>query len=269
MVLSILVAIFPLSVIFHRYFSLDEDTKRDIWTVYFFMFNYLSIQFSFAITTVFKLLKSWYNREQKHRELEKVTVETELKFLKSQINPHFLFNTLNSLYALTLKNSEQSPDVVLKLSNILRYVLYEGAKQKRVPLSKEIDYLKSYLELEKMRLGERVDVQFDIYGDFEDKFIEPMLFVSFVENSFKHGAGGNVKGAWVKVSARVDDESKFHLNVSNSKSKAKINKDKTYQGGIGLTNTKKRLELLYPKSHTLKVEELEDKFNVNLEIQLR
>jgi LytS/YehU family sensor histidine kinase len=173
------------------------------------------------------------------------------------------------LYALTLKKSDLAPDIVLKLSNILRYVLYEGASQKRVSFYKEIEYLESYLELEKIRLGDRVRVELNIIGNFENKYIEPMLFINFVENSFKHGAAGNADKAWVDVKLELV-ENEVILNVKNSlgKSKIKIKKDKTYVGGIGLANTKKRLNLLYPNSHNLEIGEKEGKFEVQLKINL-
>ena len=266
-VLSILSIIFPLALLFHKFFSLDEESKKSIWSFTFFLFNFSSVMFSVAITSVIKLIKSWYVRDQAHKDLKKTTMESELRFLKSQINPHFLFNVLNSLYALTLKKSELAPDIVLKLSNILRYVLYEGASQKQVPFYKEIEYLESYLELEKIRLGERVKVDLEIKGDFTNKYIEPMLFINFVENSFKHGAAGNIDKAWVDIKLELSNNIVL-LNVKNSLGKNKIKKDKTYVGGIGLANTAKRLNLLYPNRHDLEIEEKEGKFEVQLKINL-
>lgn len=267
-ILSIFAILFPLAIIFHKFFSLDQESKNSIWSLTFFLFNFSSVVFSVAISSVIKLFKSWYIRDQAHKDLKKLTVETELKFLKSQINPHFLFNSLNSLYALTLMSSEKAPDVVLKLSNILRYVLYEGASQKKVPFVKEIEYLESYLELEKLRLGERVRVDLEIIGNFEEKYIEPMLFINFVENGFKHGAAGNLKGAWVEVKLEYSEDNKLLLDVKNSVGKSKITKDKTYVGGIGLANTKKRLNLLYPGKHDLNITETEKQFEVRLIIDL-
>ena len=265
--LSILSIIFPLAILFHKFFSLDEESKKSIWSFTFFLFNFSSVLFSVAITSVIKIIKSWYIRDQAHKDLKKTTLESELRFLKSQINPHFLFNVLNSLYALTLKKSDLAPDIVLKLSNILRYVLYEGASQKRVPFYKEIEYLESYLELEKIRLGDRVKVELEVNGNFENKYIEPMLFINFVENSFKHGAAGNADKAWVDIKLELV-ENEVTLNVKNSLGKSKIKKDKTYVGGIGLANTKKRLDLLYPNSHNLEIGEKEGNFEVQLKINL-
>ena len=266
-ILSILSIIFPLALLFHKFFSLDEESKKSIWSFTFFLFNFSSVLFSVAITSVIKLIKSWFVRDQAHKDLKKTTLESELRFLKSQINPHFLFNVLNSLYALTLKKSDLAPDIVLKLSNILRYVLYEGASQKRVPFYKEIEYLESYLELEKIRLGDRVKVDLDIKGDFSNKYIEPMLFINFVENSFKHGASSNTDNSWISIGLALK-ENEVTLSVKNSLGKSKIKKDKTYVGGIGLTNTKKRLDLLYPNSHDLEIGEKEGKFEVQLKIKL-
>jgi len=215
-----------------------------------------------VLIMVLKLLKNWYDEEQSKKQLMQVNLETELKFLKSQINPHFLFNSLNNLYALTLKKSDDAPEVVLRLSNILRYVLYETGEGE-VPLQKEIQYIKDYIDLEKIRLGNRVDIRFESEGDTSNKVIEPMLFLTFVENSFKHGAAAAIEKGWVdiRLNATVD---KIQFKISNSVNATSPAELASNPGGIGLENLQKRLNLLYPGKYTLDLIESDSSFTVDL-----
>lgn len=259
--LSIIAVSFPISVIVHKLVN-NRDLKNMVWSWNFFLITFLTVLFSVVLILVLKLLKNWYQEEQSKRQLQKINLETELKFLKSQINPHFLFNSLNNLYALTLKKSDDAPEVVLKLSNILRYVLYETVEGK-VPLSKEIQYLKDYIELEHIRLGNRVDIRFTIEGDLENKIIEPMLFLTFVENSFKHGAAQSIDKGWVDIKLDTT-QNDIHFVISNSKSPKYADILNAGHGGIGLENLKKRLQLLYPDKHKLGLFETPDIYKVEL-----
>jgi LytS/YehU family sensor histidine kinase len=211
-----------------------------------------------------KMVKQWYERERMTKDLEKINMETELKYLKSQINPHFLFNSLNSLYALTLIKSDKAPELVLKLSEILRYVLYE-AKEKFVSLDKEINYLRSYLELEKIRHGDRLEVDFKIEGETINKQVAPMLFLTFLENSFKHGISNSAGDGYVNIGMNIEED-QLDFSISNSKPSKK--KDKNYASGIGLENTKKRLNILYPNKFTLETQDEDNTYRVNLNLQL-
>lgn len=259
--LSIIAVSFPISVIVHKLVN-NRDLKNMVWSWNFFLITFLTVLFSVVLILVLKLLKNWYQEEQTKRQLQKINLETELKFLKSQINPHFLFNSLNNLYALTLKKSDDAPEVVLKLSNILRYVLYETVEGK-VPLSKEIQYLKDYIELEHIRLGNRVDIRFNIEGDLDNKIIEPMLFLTFVENSFKHGAAQSIDKGWVDIKLDTT-QNDIHFVISNSRSPKFADRLNTGHGGIGLENLKKRLQLLYPDKHKLGLFETPDIYKVEL-----
>jgi len=268
LLLVIALACFPQSIIYHRFFNLGEEVRDSIWTWRFFLANALSIMLTVAVTSSLKLLKNWYQEEQFSSSLRKIQTETELKFLKSQINPHFLFNSLNNLYALTLIKSEQAPEVVLRLSNILRYVLYETAEGK-VPLSKEIEYLRDYVELEKIRLGNRANIELDINGDFSAVEIEPMMFLTLVENSFKHGTSKQNSGAWISICLEQPAPDMLHFRVSNSKTDPE---EPLLQGrkngGIGLSNLKKRLDMLYQNKHKLMISDTGRSYTVDLHIKL-
>lgn len=261
--LTIVAVSFPISIILHRLVR-DNEIRNIVWSWNFFLLNFLAVLFSVVLILVLKLLKNWYDEEQAKKKLQQLNVETELKFLKAQINPHFLFNSLNNLYALTLKKSDEAPELVLRLSNILRYVLYETVEGK-VPLEKEVQYLKDYIELEHVRLGNRVDIRFEAEGDFSNKVIEPMLFLTFVENSFKHGAAAAIQNGWVDMQLHADDED-IRFSISNSKS-ADTMAIKTEASGIGLQNLQKRLDILYPGKYLLELKDHPESYLVNLTIK--
>lgn len=262
--MAIVSVTFPISIIIHRLVN-NREIENLVWSWNFFLITALTVLFSVVLIMVLKLLKNWYQEEQSKKQLIQINLETELKFLKSQINPHFLFNSLNNLYALTLKKSEDAPEVVLRLSNILRYVLYETGEGK-VPLEKEIQYLRDYIELEKIRLGNRVDIRFHTAGDMNAKVIEPMLFLTFVENSFKHGASAAIGDGWVDIGLNADDED-IRFTISNSKQSQPADRLNGHHGGIGLENLRKRLDILYPGKYLLRLDDLTEQYTVNLIIK--
>jgi two-component system, LytTR family, sensor kinase len=264
LILTILLGCFMLAITYFNLGTISEQSKDSIWAWEFFRTNAISISYTLAITMSLKMVKQWYERERTTQNLEKINTETELKYLKSQINPHFLFNSLNSLYALTLVKSDKAPELVLKLSEILRYVLYE-AKEKYVSLDKEINYLKSYLELEKIRHGDRLKVDFNIVGETEHKQIAPMLFLTFLENSFKHGISNSTGDGYVDIGMKIDDN-QLDFFISNSKPASK--NDTPFNGGIGLENTKKRLDILYPDKFKLVTHDSDSTYRVNLNLEL-
>ena len=157
-----------------------------------------------GFTSAVKLAKDWIQNQQLMKEKEKQYLETELNFLKAQIQPHFFFNTLNNLYSLTLKKSDQAPEIVLKLSALMSYMLYESNTSK-VSLSKEITYLQNYLDLEKLRFGQRLVVIFEMEGPIEEVSIPPMILILFLENSFKHGVKNNLNKIRIDISLKVED----------------------------------------------------------------
>jgi two-component system, LytTR family, sensor kinase len=187
---------------------------------------------------------------------------SELALLRSQINPHFLFNTLNNIYSLVYKKSDDAPEAVMKLSSIMRYTLYDSVTD-QVLLEKEVEYLKSFIELQQLRFKKNDFVEFNISGNLEGHTIAPMLFISFVENAFKHGSK-KVESPGIIVDLKVT-EGKIIFEVMNYfKANDVSNVDIT--GGIGLQNIRRRLELLYKEKHQLEISKTEDKYMVKLEI---
>lgn len=221
-----------------------------------------------ALAVMIKLIKHIYKKEKEQQELAQRSLEAELKFLKSQIHPHFLFNTLNNLYALTLKNSKEAPEVVLKLSDLLDYMLYE-CNENRIAISKEISSIQNYIELEKLRYGDRLDVSFNASVNIPNRPISPMMILPFVENCFKHGVSQKTDHNWVLIDLNVKGNI-MTLKVENSKPnelKHRILK-KEHHDGIGLTNVKRRLELLYKDAYELQIFNESDTFLVVLRLEL-
>ncbi len=219
-----------------------------------------------VLATLVKFFKHWYKNQQMAQQFKQDKLQAELKFLKAQVHPHFLFNTLNNLYALTLKKSENAPEIVLKLSDLLNYMLYECNTDK-VPLKKEIELVQNYVALEKLRYGDRLDVSFNVKADVKDIAIAPMFILPFVENSFKHGVSGETENAWVSIDLQVK-EGHLTLKVDNSKSNGETKDEREYREGIGLTNVKRRLELLYEGRYELKILDTEESYLVVLKLEL-
>ena len=223
----------------------------------------------YLIVFIFYALKNVKARyEEKHHlaVLQKEKTDNELKFLKTQIHPHFLFNTLNNLYALAIEQSPKVPEVILKLSDLLDYMLYTCADP-LVPVEKEVQFIETYIELEQLRYGEKLDLEFKHeVGVFSYK-MAPMLLVSLVENAFKHGVRGN-KQAVVRISLKVEDQ-KLHFNVFNNKPEHPIGKTEENKPGIGTNNIQKQLNLLYPQQYELQTDDAAEHYSVSLSIPLK
>jgi len=205
----------------------------------------------------------WLHTYRKAQQLEKEKMTAELKYLKGQIHPHFLFNTLNNLYALTLKNSPDAPQVVMKLSQLLSYMLYE-ANGTTVLLSKEVTQIEHLIALEKLRYGNRLECSMVVKGNISGARIAPLILLPFVENAFKHGTSGTLKQSWVSTSIFAEQNA-ITFQIENSV--ASINQDDTTdKKGIGLQNVKRRLDLLYPDKHELRITKT-DTFRVWLKIK--
>lgn len=222
--------------------------------------------FIIAISFSFRLI-SEYNREEKRRkEQETEALKTELSFLRSQISPHFMFNVLNTLVALARKKSDLMEPSLIQLSTLMRYVLYESNNH-RISLSKEVEYLKNYVELQTLRFGDSLNLIMDISKDLEGYEIEPMLLIPFVENAFKHGLGN---GANTPLTIRLEmnnETSVLAFKVENEIAPTFGTKDSS--SGIGLKNIKRRLELLYDNKYTLSTITKNNIFITNLIIELR
>ncbi len=209
-----------------------------------------------------KLAIDWYEAQKLRTELVTQNQASELALLRSQVNPHFLFNTLNNIYSLVYKKSDQAPEAVMKLSAIMRYMLYE-ANTDKVMLHREVDYLKSFIELQKLRFRSDDFVKFDIEGDPGNQRIAPMLLVPFIENAFKH-CNRNVEGYGIVIRLQVLENTTL-FEVTNY---VKPNKDTApaENRGIGLQNVRRRLELLYPGAHRLEINEDDGKYKIALTI---
>ena len=211
-----------------------------------------------------KLVKLWYLKKADNERLEKATLRAELEGLKGQLHPHFMFNTLNSIYSLALKKSDYTPEAILKLSQLLRYILTE-CNGTTVELQKEVQVLHHYIDLEKNRYGSRLDLSLNIQGDIMNNRIPPMLLMPFLENSFKHGANEMTEQAWISLDLDVKGTLlKFKL-INGKPHEDPDSKDSSQ---IGLVNVKRRLELLYPNAHELRITKDDDTFVVVLTIHL-
>ena len=228
----------------------------------FFIVNFCVV----GASTIVKIISDWAKHQRERSTLQTQTMQSELRFLKSQINPHFLFNTLNNLYALTLKKSDKAPEIVIKLSEMMRYMLYE-CNERRVPLAKEVNYIRNYLDLESLRQGEDVAIHFEVNGQVINQEIAPLMFIPFLENSFKHGLNHHISKGFVNI--RLDVEEKdIHLFIENSKPDSMPLPEHPRSGGIGLANVQRRLNILYPDQHNLKIMDQPNIYAIDLELKL-
>ncbi len=218
------------------------------------------VTIAFAISSSLTILKKWHQNELQKNKLIKEHFETELMFLKSQVNPHFLFNTLNSIYSLAVKKSDKTANTIVKLSALIRYMLYDSNKD-FVELEDELTYIRNYIELQSIRLHDDVDLQFQIIGNAMGKLIAPMLLIPFIENAFKHGIDYTSK-SYVDIKISIDKD-ELDLKILNSKNRQESGQEDK-NSGIGLKNIKRRLELIYPDKYLLDINESEDSYRVSL-----
>ena len=212
-----------------------------------------------------KFLEDWFELEAAKKELENERLTSELRFLKAQINPHFLFNTLNNLYYLAFTNSPNTTEVIAKLSQMMRYMIYDS-NHLSVPLDKEIEYIENYISLEKLRLNEEVPIDFKVEGMTGGLRIVPLVLITFLENAFKHGINSTTKDSFVDASIEISGKTCVYT-VTNSKV-SDSGKTVTEKSGIGLQNVKRRLELSYPNDYELNVNETEKTYSVTLKLNL-
>lgn len=217
----------------------------------------------FGLAAMIKFGKHWYQKQKERELLIKEKLQAELQLLKAQIHPHFLFNTLNNIYSFILTSNPNASGLILKLSNLLRYILNE-CNQPKVPLVKELKMIENYMELEKIRYGERLNMQVTISGNPENKSVAPLLLLPFIENSFKHGASNVLQNPWINLRLVITDYD-LSMELVNGQAAAPQAYDKN---GIGLTNVQKRLNLLYGNQHTLKIEAEREVFKIQLTVKL-
>jgi sensor histidine kinase YesM len=216
------------------------------------------------LSTAYRLMADHFSAQDQKREMMKEKADAELKFLKTQINPHFLFNTLNNLYALAYSGSENTAPGIMALSQMMRYLLYETG-QEVVRLKKELDFVLNYIELEKLRLENSDSIRIDFDEDHPEMMIAPLIFIPFIENSFKHSRIIDDAEAWIEISIKTGS-GKILFKCSNSIPQKQVKKDTN--GGVGLENITKRLQLIYPGRHSIRMTNESNKFNVELEITI-
>ena len=216
------------------------------------------------ISTFYQLLQNRIRKEKINREIINRQNEAQLQFLKAQINPHFLFNTLNNIYALAVTKSEKTPEMILKLSEMLRYVIYDS-REKKVQLTKEIEHISKFIELFQMKSETPQNITFQEEGKSGGLLIEPMILIPFVENCFKHTDFETNENAFIKIILAVGNKSVKFITL-NSKDESDRQKDKT--GGVGLENIRRRLELNYKNKYDLSIQNKKQIFEVNLSMEL-
>jgi two-component system LytT family sensor kinase len=219
---------------------------------------------AWIISSGLKITGEWFRSEEKRKSTEHEKLRSELSFLRTQVNPHFLFNALNNIYALENKKSAHTGEAILKLSDLVRYMLYETSSEK-VPIENEIEYIKNYIDLQKLGIAGELNISFNVTGKTDGKIIEPMLLIPLVENAFKHGLH-HKENTPTAIMLVVDNDELF-LKVENYFKENSVTMDKTK--GIGLTNLKKRLELLYPGKHELNIEKVDGRFIASLKLNLK
>ncbi len=216
----------------------------------------------FLFSTGIKLMQKWLDAEKRTKQIENEKLHAELAFLKAQINPHFLFNTLNNIYSLAENKSDLTPIAVMKLSNIMRYVLTD-AGQETVSLEKEMQFLNDYIELQKIRSTNKTSVGFTIVGDVQGKKISPLILLPFTENAFKYGVSARELSP---INILIEStKSNIHFRIKNHKHNRKGNN--LINTGIGINNTRRRLELLYPGKFDLNIEDEQSTYTINLNLQ--
>ena len=248
--------------LFHVNHIGETKFSWDFYNDFIFGGSFFQVNMIAGLACGVKLFKYWFNKQQQQQQLNQERLQYELQLLKAQLQPHFLFNTLNNLYSLTLQKSRQSPEVVLKLSHLLSYMLYESQAE-IVPLEKELEMLKNYVALEQIRTQGEWDVSLNIVGEIKDKKIAPLLLFPFIENAFNYNFDKKEEVIWISLDVLVSsDFLKFKLIHSRNE-----NEEINYTENTSIRNIKKRLNLLYPNHFELKIT-LEDNIIINLNLQL-
>ena len=218
-----------------------------------------------AILSGFKFAWDALHKQQQVDSLQTLAQESELQFLQSQINPHFLFNNLNNLYSFAISNSPRTPEIIMELSNLMRYMLYE-CKEKYVPIEKEILQLENFIKLNEIQIEGRGKVTFRVEDIHPGHVIAPLILISFIENAFKHSSSSQTDNINIAIVIRLSDSGQLHFICHNNYEK--LSNTSQLSGGIGLKNVQKRLNLLYPSSHQLDIAVSDHEYSVNLVIDL-
>ncbi len=228
-----------------------------------FIYPMSSCFLAFALSSAIRITREWLRNERQRKEMQADKLASELAFLKSQVNPHFLFNTLNNICSLARKKSDHTEDAIIKLADIMRFML-EDSEHERVGLDKELEYLHGYIELQRLRLPEQVKISFNITGNPDRHSIEPLLLIPFVENAFKHGISYQEPVDIVIALEANEDDLVFRVENNIVKS----HEGSTQKGsGTSLKNVIRRLELLYPGTHSLKIQDTGNRYIVELKLK--
>ena len=225
--------------------------------------SYLCMTTATGTVVVIAIFKQWIIKQREWMISQKEKITAEIQLLKAQVHPHFLFNTLNNIYSFSLERSPKTPGLILKLSSLLSYMLYD-CKADEVLLEKETGIMKDYIDLEKERYGNKIEISWSVEGDIKDKYIAPLLMLPFLENAFKHGTSEQLEKPWLNVDISVR-QNILKCKIANSKNEFVP----LSQNGIGVNNAKKRLNFLYPDKHELKMSDEGNFFVVSLLIDLR
>jgi sensor histidine kinase YesM len=260
-ILTIMVLNFIFAIVLNRFVPSEFHHPNNLHK---FFIPFFPAVFVYAISTAIRITGEWFKNEKQKKDMENEKLNSELAFLKSQVNPHFLFNILNNICSLARKKSDDTENAIIKLSHIMRYMLYES-KDEKVSLEKEVEYLQNYIELQRLRISDKVDINFSIAGDPESGMIEPMLLIPFVENAFKHGVS-YLEESKIDISLKIE-RAALIFKVENFK--IRKNADAVQmESGIGLRNVLRRLDLLYPGKHVITINEDGTKYIVDLKITL-
>lgn len=223
---------------------------------------FLCVLTTAACFSALSLGKQWLLKQREFLQAQQEKITAELQLLKAQVHPHFLFNTLNNIYSFSLDRSPKTPELILKLSSLLSYMLYD-CKAEEVRLEKEVEIMKNYIDLEKERYGDTIEISWNVEGDIRDNFISPLLMLPFLENAFKHGASEQIEKPWMGVDISVTKDI-LKFKITNSK-----NEYTSHSAiGIGINNVKKRLNFLYPGKYELRINDEGDFFAVSLMVKL-
>jgi LytS/YehU family sensor histidine kinase len=248
-------------------FLIDGYTQKEayLYNTRFIVQVVAGSLFIVIFVAMLRFAVEWFEFEARKKEVENEKLIAELNFLKAQINPHFLFNTLNNLYYLAFTQSPNTTEVIAKLSQMMRYMIYDSNHPK-VLLSKEIEYMQNYISLERLRLNDQIPICFKIEGNPQDVLITPLIFITFLENAFKHGVNGNQPSAWVNIKIQlIGKECVYTVENSKAHANGTANGEKS---GIGLRNVQRRLELSYPDHYQLNMEDDKDRYRVKLNLTL-
>jgi sensor histidine kinase YesM len=253
-----------------NYYIIYPNYAPEVQHIPFFSFGKLIVEWVnlYLITgfySLFYFVRSWYEERQRVQSLQQGKTIAELELLKSQVQPHFIFNALNNIYSTALQSSSETARLIAHLSSLLDYNLYQ-ANQNFVSLASEIDYLKHYIELQKNRYGSKLDAAINIYDEINDLYIAPLLLLPLIENSFKHGIGSSVGKGWIRMDVSWQQDY-FSIKIENSVEE-KVKGSGTKNEGIGINNVQKRLQLIYPEAHEFKIAQQTHSYLVILKIKV-